>query len=165
VPRRYSPCDDPAGGSGGYPPPGAAGISSTAGSNPQLPIWALARLTHHRQASKHIKKSTSEHASPPAVQLSSIRDPHCASMSRLCPAVLGHLQTAFFSQTIAIFYYYFLTFSNIFHFFACITLSVLLQISTDSESRVTNDGHIGLPVAVRSKLLHHWLFVALAHKA
>jgi len=61
------------------------------------------------------------------------------------------------------FYYYFLTFSNIFHFFACITLSVLLQISTDSESRVTSDGRIGLPVAVRSKLLHHWLFVALAH--
>jgi len=42
------------------------------------------------------KQSTSEQASPPAVQLSSIGDPLCASMSRLCPAVLGHLQTGSF---------------------------------------------------------------------
>jgi len=37
------------------------------------------------------KHSISEQASLPAVQLSSIGDPHRACMSRLCPAVLGHL--------------------------------------------------------------------------
>jgi len=69
VPCQYSPCDDPA---GGYPPRGAAGISSTAGLNPQLPIRALARLTRHGQAFKHIKKTLSSLERPGSPLLSKL---------------------------------------------------------------------------------------------
>jgi len=61
------------------------------------------------------KQSTSEQDSPPAVQLSSIRDPHCASMSGLCPAVLGHLQTDYCNTGYFILLT-FATFLNIFYF-------------------------------------------------
>ena len=112
VNRRYSPCDDPA---GGYPPPGAAGISSTAGLNPQLPIRAPVRLTRHGQASKHIKKTLSSlerPSSPLSSKLVHLQSSCLPSEIHIVPpcqdTVLPCLDTCklhLFSQTIAMLHF------------------------------------------------------------
>jgi len=100
---------------GGYPAAGAACHSITARLNLQLPNKGLSPSNVHKQGSYISKKtwssSSEARSSSPATNQANLQvnslptgDPCGISLSRLCLASCGHLQTSFFKQTFAIIY-------------------------------------------------------------